>query len=199
MQGRLRTLIHKLPSSSSSSSSLPLVNTVRVATFSAHGSKLASVNRLTRISSHLTVSRELCSGTSNSNSGKMSDEAAKAQSAKAEQTTIFDKIISKEIPATIAYEDDKCLAFHDVNPQAPKHLLVIPKVRGNLSQLSKAQESDKEILGHLMYTAKVVAEQEGLAKEGYRIVINDGPHGCQSVYHIHLHIIGGRQMAWPPG
>mmetsp|Transcript_4418 Transcript_4418/g.7781 ORF Transcript_4418/g.7781 Transcript_4418/m.7781 type:complete len:185 (-) Transcript_4418:123-677(-) len=126
--------------------------------------------------------------------------AAEANAAnKAPVETIFDKIVRKEIPAKICFEDDLCLAFHDVNPQAPKHLLVIPKIRGNLAQLSKAKEEDKAILGHLMYTAKLVAEQEGMADSGYRIVINDGEHGCQSVYHLHLHVIGGRQLKWPPG
>lgn len=113
--------------------------------------------------------------------------------------TIFDKILSREIPASVVFEDDLCMAFRDVNPQAPSHLLVIPKRRGNLSQLSKAQDEDKDILGHLMLAASKVARQEGLAESGYRIVVNDGVHGCQSVYHIHLHIIGGRQLTWPPG
>lgn len=75
---------------------------------------------------------------------------------------------------------------------------VIPKVRGNLTQLSKASEADKPLLGHLMYVAAHVAKQEGLS-QGYRVVLNDGPNGCQSVYHVHLHVIGGRQMSWPPG
>ncbi|GJU93674.1 14 kDa zinc-binding protein [Tanacetum coccineum] len=110
----------------------------------------------------------------------------------------FDKIINKEIPAKIVYEDDKVLAFHDIAPQAPTHILLIPKVRDGLTGLSKAEERHTEILGHLLYIAKVVAKQEGL-EEGYRIVINDGPQGCQSVYHIHVHLIGGRQMNWPPG
>jgi diadenosine tetraphosphate (Ap4A) HIT family hydrolase len=128
------------------------------------------------------------------------EQRAAAAAAQAPQpVTIFDRIVRKEIPAKIAYEDDRCLAFHDISPQGPKHLLVIPKIRGNLAQLSKAEESDKDILGHLLYTAKVVAHQEGLAEKGFRIVINDGPDGCQTVYHLHLHIIGGRQMKWPPG
>ncbi|KAL5697653.1 14 kDa zinc-binding protein [Ranunculus cassubicifolius] len=112
--------------------------------------------------------------------------------------TIFDKIISKEIPSTIVYEDDKVLAFHDINPQAPFHVLVIPKFRDGLSQLSKAEEKHKEVLGELLYAAKVVAEKAGLSR-GYRVVVNDGVEGCQSVYHLHLHVLGGRQMKWPPG
>jgi len=115
----------------------------------------------------------------------------------AEKETIFDKIIRKEIPAKIIYEDDKALAFHDVNPQAPVHALVIPKRR--ITQLSKASDDDTELLGHLLQVAKKVAVETGVSDTGYRIVINDGKEGCQSVYHIHLHVIGGRQMEWPPG
>ncbi|XP_057819232.2 14 kDa zinc-binding protein isoform X2 [Cryptomeria japonica] len=112
--------------------------------------------------------------------------------------TIFDKIIRKEIPATIVYEDEKVLAFRDINPQAPVHILLIPKKRDGLTQLSKAEPRHADILGYMLYSAKVVAEKEGIS-EGYRIVINNGPGGCQSVYHIHLHILGGRQMKWPAG
>ena len=115
------------------------------------------------------------------------------------QPTIFDKIISKEIPADIIYEDDECLAFRDIQPQGPVHFLVIPKVRGALVRLSNADESHKTLLGHLVYTAQSVAKQEGLAEKGFRLVINDGPDGSQSVYHLHIHVIGGRQMTWPPG
>ncbi|PKA65624.1 14 kDa zinc-binding protein [Apostasia shenzhenica] len=112
--------------------------------------------------------------------------------------TIFDKIIKKEIPATVVYENDKAVAFRDINPQAPTHILIIPKARDGLTGLSKAEERHVEILGHLLYIANVVAKQEGL-DDGYRIVINDGPNGCQSVYHLHIHLLGGRQMNWPPG
>ncbi|GAU49583.1 hypothetical protein TSUD_140000 [Trifolium subterraneum] len=112
--------------------------------------------------------------------------------------TIFDKIIKKEIPSTVVYEDDKVLAFRDIQPQGPTHILVIPKVRDGLTGLSKAEERHIDILGRLLLTAKLVAKQEGL-NDGYRVVINDGPKGCQSVYHIHVHVIGGRQMNWPPG
>lgn len=111
------------------------------------------------------------------------------------QPTIFDKIISKEIPANIVYEDDHSLAFHDVNPQAPVHILVIPKKR--IPMLSMAQSQDNHILGHLLLTASKVAEQEKL-QEGYRVLINNGKHGLQSVYHLHLHVIGGRQLKWGP-
>lgn len=90
------------------------------------------------------------------------------------------------------------LAFRDINPQAPTHILIIPKVKDGLTGLSKAEERHVEILGYLLYVAKVIAKQEGL-EDGYRVVINDGPKGCQSVYHIHVHLLGGRQMNWPAG
>ncbi|KAG0499497.1 hypothetical protein HPP92_004188 [Vanilla planifolia] len=112
--------------------------------------------------------------------------------------TIFDKIISKEIPSSIVYEDEKVLAFRDINPQAPVHVLVIPKLRNGLTQLGKAETRHAEILGHLLYVAKLVAEKEGIT-DGFRVVINNGPTACQSVYHLHLHVLGGRQMKWPPG
>lgn len=112
------------------------------------------------------------------------------------QETIFSKIIRREIPANIVYEDDLALAFKDVNPQAPVHILVIPKKP--IPKLSDAESEDHALLGHLLLTAKRVAEQVGLAN-GYRIVINTGADGGQSVYHLHLHILGGRQMTWPPG
>ncbi|CAM6086892.1 unnamed protein product [Calypogeia fissa] len=132
---------------------------------------------------------------------QMDEEAASAVAASVADSgapTIFDKIISKEIPSTVVYEDDKVLAFRDINPQAPVHIILIPKHRDGLTQLSKATEGNKEVLGHLLYTAKVIADQEGLA-DGFRVVINDGLNGCQSVYHLHLHIIGGRKLKWPPG
>jgi diadenosine tetraphosphate (Ap4A) HIT family hydrolase len=113
--------------------------------------------------------------------------------------TFFDKIVSKEVKANIIYEDELCLAFRDINAQGPVHFLVIPKDKGGLNRLSNAEERHKDLLGHLMYTAGKVAKDEGLAKDGFRLVVNDGPYGCQSVYHLHIHVIGGRQMNWPPG
>jgi histidine triad (HIT) family protein len=110
--------------------------------------------------------------------------------------TIFSKIIKREITADIVYEDDLALAFRDINPQAPVHILVIPKK--NIPQIAAAEPQDHALLGHLLLTAKRVAEQAGL-KNGYRLVINDGVDGGQTVYHLHLHILGGRQMDWPPG
>uniref|UniRef100_A0A1J3CU60 14 kDa zinc-binding protein n=1 Tax=Noccaea caerulescens TaxID=107243 RepID=A0A1J3CU60_NOCCA len=127
-----------------------------------------------------------------------SEKEAAHAATPSDSPTIFDKIISKEIPSTVVYEDDKVLAFRDMKPQGPIHILLIPKVRDGLTGLSKAEERHIDILGRLLYTAKLVAKQEGL-EEGFRIVINDGPQGCQSVYHIHVHLIGGRQMNWPPG
>eukprot|EP00184_Porphyridium_aerugineum_P008443 CAMPEP_0184691916 /NCGR_PEP_ID=MMETSP0313-20130426/608_1 /TAXON_ID=2792 /ORGANISM="Porphyridium aerugineum, Strain SAG 1380-2" /LENGTH=127 /DNA_ID=CAMNT_0027149695 /DNA_START=193 /DNA_END=576 /DNA_ORIENTATION=+ len=114
------------------------------------------------------------------------------------QDTIFGKIARKEIPANIVYEDNLCLAFRDISPQAPTHILVIPKEP--ISQLSKADESKHTmLLGHLLIAANKAAAIDGLDKTGFRVVINDGKHGCQSVYHLHLHVIGGRQLGWPPG
>jgi histidine triad (HIT) family protein len=110
--------------------------------------------------------------------------------------TIFGKIIRREIPADIVYEDDLALAFKDVQPQAPVHILVIPKKP--LVKLADAEESDRDLLGHLLLTAKRVAEEAGLTN-GYRVVINTDSDGGQSVYHLHLHILGGRHMTWPPG
>lgn len=110
--------------------------------------------------------------------------------------TIFSKIIRRQIPANIVYEDDLALAFTDVNPQAPVHILVIPKKQ--IPKLADAQPEDQALLGHLLLTAKRVAAEAGL-KNGYRLVINTDADGGQTVYHLHLHILGGRPMAWPPG
>lgn len=133
-----------------------------------------------------------------SNERIKADAAASSGSAVAAGETIFDKIINKQIPAKIAYEDDQCLAFHDVNPQAPVHILLIPKQRDGLTQLALAEERHQMILGHLLYVAKLVAKQQNL-DTGFRIVINDGVDGCQSVFHLHLHLLGGRKLGWPPG
>jgi len=112
-------------------------------------------------------------------------------------STIFSKIISKEIPARIAYEDDICLAFHDIQPQAPVHILVIPKKE--IARVADASIIDEPLLGHLIYIAQKVARQEGLHDTGFRLVINSGPDGGESVPHLHVHVLGGRPMAWPPG
>lgn len=110
--------------------------------------------------------------------------------------TIFSKIIRREIPADIVYEDDLALAFKDINAQAPTHILVIPKKP--IPRVSEATPEDQSLLGHLLLTVQKVAEKAGLGN-GYRIVINNGDEGGQTVDHLHLHILGGRQMEWPPG
>ncbi|GMY34982.1 adenylylsulfatase hint1 [Fagus crenata] len=128
------------------------------------------------------------------------EAASRAAAANADSgaPTIFDKIIAKEIPSSIVYEDEKVLAFRDINPQAPVHVLVIPKFRDGLTELGKAEARHGEILGQLLYAAKIVAEKEGIL-DGFRVVINNGADACQSVYHLHLHVLGGRQLKWPPG
>ena len=127
----------------------------------------------------------------------MADEEVKAQTAGEEEITLFDKIVAGEIPADIVYEDDICLAFRDISPAAKTHFLVIPKDRQGLTMLSKAEDKHKELLGHLMVATAKAAEKDGLS-EGYRVVINNGKFGCQSVYHLHIHVIGGEQLGWPP-
>ena len=110
--------------------------------------------------------------------------------------TIFTKIINREIPATIVYEDEHCLAFRDVRPQAPTHVLVIPK--REIAAVDAISTSDAELLGHLWVTIPKIAQQEGLSG-GYRVVVNNGADAGQTVDHIHFHILGGRSMTWPPG
>lgn len=110
--------------------------------------------------------------------------------------TIFSKIIRREIKADIVYEDDLALAFRDITPQAPVHILVIPKQP--IAKLADAESQDHALMGHLLLTVKRVAQQEGLTN-GYRVVINSGPDGGQTVDHLHLHLLGGRPMQWPPG
>lgn len=110
--------------------------------------------------------------------------------------TIFSKIIRREIPADIVYEDELAIAFRDINAQAPVHILVIPKKP--IPKLSEAEPEDQALLGHLLLTVQRIAAQEGLT-QGYRIVINTGNDGGQTVYHLHLHILGGRALKWPPG
>ncbi|KAL1766344.1 histidine triad nucleotide-binding protein 1, partial [Sigmodon hispidus] len=126
----------------------------------------------------------------------MADNIAKAQVAQPGGSRIFSKIICKEIPTKIIFEDDWCLAFYDISPKAPTHFLVIPKKP--IAQISVAEDDDESLLGHLMIVGKKCAADLGL-KRGYRVVVNEGADGGQSVYHIHLHVLGGRQMNWPPG
>jgi histidine triad (HIT) family protein len=110
---------------------------------------------------------------------------------------IFCKIASGEIASSIVYRDDEVVAFRDLNPQAPTHLLIIP-VR-HVASLNDAVTGDAALLGRLLMTARALAEKEGVAKAGYRVVMNCGAAGGQSVFHVHLHLLGGRPMSWPPG
>jgi histidine triad (HIT) family protein len=111
--------------------------------------------------------------------------------------TIFKQIIDKKIPAKIVHEDDLCLAFRDISPQAPTHILVIPKKE--IRSLSEVTEADTALMGHLLMKCREIAVKEGLAEKGYRVVTNVGGDGGQTVFHLHLHILGGRPMKWPPG
>jgi len=110
--------------------------------------------------------------------------------------TIFKKIIDKEIPARICYEDDRCLAFHDVAPQAPTHVLVIPKQE--ITSLDALADADADLMAHIWLVVRNLARELKLGR-GYRVVVNCGPDGGQSVDHLHFHILGGRPMTWPPG
>jgi len=110
--------------------------------------------------------------------------------------TLFDKIIAREIPAAIVYEDDLVLAIRDINPQAPTHVLIVPKKA--IPRISEAKTADQQLLGHLLLKAAEVADKLGLTPSGYRLVINNGADGGETVEHLHIHILGGRHMAWPP-
>ena len=110
--------------------------------------------------------------------------------------TLFERIIAREIPSRIVHEDDLCLAIHDIQPQAPVHVILFPKKP--IPRIAEASASDQPLLGHLLLTAAAVAKKLGLA-QGFRIVINNGPHGGESVPHLHVHLLGQRPMAWPPG
>ena len=110
---------------------------------------------------------------------------------------LFCKMVEGQIPTDKVYEDDELLAFRDINPQAPVHILIIPKK--HITTLNDASVDDQRLLGKIILKAKDLAAEEGLAEDGYRTVFNCNAHGGQSVYHIHLHLLGGRQMTWPPG
>lgn len=110
---------------------------------------------------------------------------------------LFCRIIAGDIPSTTVYQDDEVLAFRDINPAAPTHVLVIPKT--HISGIAAADDSQQALLGKLMISAKHVAKELGLDDNGYRLVINNGEQGGQTVYHLHMHILGGRDMTWPPG
>ncbi|HVM60048.1 MAG TPA: histidine triad nucleotide-binding protein [Verrucomicrobiae bacterium] len=110
---------------------------------------------------------------------------------------IFAKIVRKEIPAKIVFEDDRILAFRDIDPKAPIHILIVPKK--DIARISEATGTDEPLLGHLLTAAAEIARKEGIDGSGYRLVINKGAHAGESVPHLHVHLLGGRQMAWPPG
>jgi histidine triad (HIT) family protein len=110
--------------------------------------------------------------------------------------TLFSKIIDREIPADIIHEDDHCIAFKDINPQAPAHILIVP--RKTLAKLADARAEDGELLGHLLLTAAEIARRQGFG-DGYRLVINNGARAGQTVFHLHVHLLAGRPMTWPPG
>ena len=112
-------------------------------------------------------------------------------------STIFSKIINKEIHADILFENDKILAFRDISPQAPVHFLVIPKKE--IRTINNINEEDKSLIGELFIVAKEIAKKEGISEKGYRTIFNCNENGGQTVYHIHLHVLGGRQLEWPPG
>ncbi|MCA1753867.1 MAG: histidine triad nucleotide-binding protein [Spirochaeta sp.] len=111
--------------------------------------------------------------------------------------TLFDKILRKEIPAEVVYEDESVLAFYDINPQAPVHVLVVPKAR--FCNVSELKDGDAETVGRFMMGVSHVAEKLGLTERGYRVVFNTGPDALQTVEYLHAHILGGRSMEWPPG
>jgi histidine triad (HIT) family protein len=111
--------------------------------------------------------------------------------------TLFEKISAREIPADIVFEDDQVIAFRDINPQAPTHVLIVPKKP--IPRLAEAGPQDHQVLGHLLLKAAAVAEKLGLKAGGYRLVFNNGPDAGEAVPHLHCHILGGRKMNWPPG
>ncbi len=110
--------------------------------------------------------------------------------------TVFQKIIDREIPATIEHEDDLCIAFRDIEPQAPVHILVVPKKL--IPRIGEAQSEDQDLLGHLLLVVGRIAEKLDLSP-GFRVVVNNGPQGGEAVPHLHIHLLAGRQMNWPPG
>jgi histidine triad (HIT) family protein len=120
-----------------------------------------------------------------------------ADATSTENPTIFGKILAGEIPATRLWEDDECIAFADIQPSAPTHVLVIP--RKYIPTLAHAEEADKALLGHMLVVVTKIAEQLGVTEGGYRVVINVGEGGGQSVFHLHMHLLAGRSFSWPPG
>ena len=114
-----------------------------------------------------------------------------------EQSCLFCRIVAGGIPADVVYQDERCVAFRDINPQAPIHVLVIP--RDHIESLDEASQKDEATLGHLLRIAARVANEQGLSESGYRTVINTGAGAGQSVFHLHVHVLGGRALKWPPG
>lgn len=114
-----------------------------------------------------------------------------------DEDNVFAKMLRKEIPADVVHEDDQCLAFRDISPQAPTHVLVIPKEP--IAKLSDADHSHRELLGHLLWIAGEVARKEGFDEDGFRVVINNGVRANQAVFHLHVHVLAGRDFRWPPG
>jgi len=113
------------------------------------------------------------------------------------EKTLFERIIDREIPADVVYEDDLVFCFRDIEPQAPVHLLLIPKKP--LPRIAAAEQEDAPLLGHLLSRIPLIAEQEGVTESGFRVVINNGPDGGETVPHLHVHLLAGRPLQWPPG
>lgn len=111
--------------------------------------------------------------------------------------TLFERIVAREIPASIVYEDELVLAFHDIKPQAPVHVLIVPKKP--IPRIADADPADHQVLGHLLLKAGEVARQLGVSQTGFRLVFNNGPAAGEAVPHLHCHILGGRNLSWPPG
>ncbi|MCK4754734.1 MAG: histidine triad nucleotide-binding protein [Calditrichia bacterium] len=114
-----------------------------------------------------------------------------------EEETIFSQIINKKKPAEIIFEDEEVIAFKDINPQAPVHVLIVP--RKPIPKLTDAEESDTAILGKMVMVAKQIAKDFGLDEDGFRLLLNEGKNGGQTIYHLHFHLLGGRRLMWPPG
>lgn len=114
-----------------------------------------------------------------------------------QENCLFCKIIAGDIPSEKVYKDEICVAFNDISPQAPEHILIIP--RKHIDSLDKAEENNKETLGHLLLTAAEIAREKGFAEDGYRVVVNTNSNGGQTVFHLHVHLLGGRQFVFPPG